>query len=293
MPSGLKSGKKISAIEICRREEFMDNFIESVKASANGSLDGVSNSVILALMVVGGLLIIASIVALVISIYLAIKYVKYNRKQNSCGKTGAEIARKILDDNDLRNINVSKNGSILFGNSYSHYFKKVRLRRLTWKKQSVTSLAMAAQKSSLAVLDKEGDSDMRKLVRLTPFIYFGPLAFIPMVIVGALLDLYVVKGTNATCLIVLTALGLVFYLLSFVMSLLVLRTEKKAQKRAYEIMKEEGLATEEELESCKKLFKLYNIEYVNNMIIALLELVYRVLQIIAYVQNSSSSSSNR
>ena len=40
------------------------------------------------------------------------------------------------------------------------------------------------------------------------------------------------------------------------------------------------------------VFKLYNIEYVNNMIIALLELVYRVLQIIAYVQNSSSSKNN-
>lgn len=57
-------------------------------------------------------------------------------------------------------------------------------------------------------------------------------------------------------------------------------------------MKANGLATAEELESCKKLFKLYNIEYVNNMIIALLELVYRVLQIIAYVQNSSSSKNN-
>jgi len=56
--------------------------------------------------------------------------VKYNRKRNSSGKTGEEIARKILDDNDLKNIRVSKNGSILFGNSYSHYFKKVRLRRL-------------------------------------------------------------------------------------------------------------------------------------------------------------------
>ena len=150
---------------------------------------------------------------------------------------------------------------------------------------------MAAQKSSLAVLDKEKDPDMKKLVRLTPFIYFGPLAFVPMVIIGALIDLYVIKGSNATCLIVLTALGLVFYLASFVMSLLVLKTEKKAQKRAYEILRKDGLATEEELESCKKLFKLYNIEYVNNMIIALLELVYRVLQIVAYVQNSSSSSS--
>lgn len=268
----------------------MSEFINAVREAADGSLNGVSDAVILALVIVGGLLIIASIVALAISIYLAISYVKYNRKQNSAGKTGEQIARKILDDNDLKNIRVSKNGSILFGNSYSHYFKKVRLRRLTWKKQSITSLAMAAQKSSLAVLDKEKDPDMKKLVRLTPFIYFGPLAFIPMVIIGALIDLYVIKGSNATCLIVLTALGLAFYVVSFVMSLLVLKTEKKAQQRAYEIMREEGLATEEELESCKKLFRLYNIEYVNNMVIALLELVYRVLQVIAYVQNSSSSS---
>ena len=235
---------------------------------------------------------IASIVALVISIFLAIRYVKYNREQNSAGKTGEENARTILDKNGLREIGVSKNGSILFGNSYSHYFKKVRPRRLTWQKKSVTSLAMAAQKSSLAVMDKENDPDMRKLVRLTPFIYFGPLAFIPMAIVGALLDVLILKSSGATCLIVCTALGLAFYLASFVMSLLVLRTEKKAQKRAYEIMKADGLATAGELESCKKLFHLYNIEYVNNMVIALLELVYRVLQIIAYVQNSSSSSSS-
>lgn len=270
----------------------MTEFINAVRETANGSLNGVSDGIILALIIVGGLLVIASVVALGISIFLAISYVKYNRKQNHAGKTGEEVARKILDDNGLRNIKVAKEGSILFGNSYSHYFKKVRLRRLTWKKQSVTSLAMAAQKSSLAVLDKENDPDMRKLVRLTPFIYFGPLAFVPMVIIGALLDVFVIKGTNATCLIVLTALGLVFYLASFVMSLLVLKTEKKAQRRAYEILKKDGLATAEELESCKKLFKLYNIEYVNNMVIALLELVYRVLQIIAYVQNSSSSSSN-
>ena len=267
----------------------MSEFINAVREASDGSLAGVSDTVILALIVVGGLLVIASIVALAISIFLAVSYIKYNRKQNSAGKTGEEIARTILDKKGLQGIRVSKNGSILFGNSYSHYFKKVRLRRLTWQKKSVTSLAMAAQKSSLAVMDKENDPDMRKLVLMTPFIYLGPLAFIPMVIIGALLDVLVLKGTGATCLIVCTALGLAFYLAAFVMSLLVLRTEKKAQKRAYEIMEEDGLATEEELDSCKKLFRLYNIEYVNNMVIALLELVYRVLQIVAYVQNSSSS----
>lgn len=266
----------------------MSEFSNIVREMADGTLDGVSEGVIIAMSVVVGLLIIASIFAFGISIYLSISYVRYNKKQNSCGKTGEQIARKILDHHELGHIKVSKTGSIMFGNSYSHYFKKVRLRRLTWQKRSVTSLAMAAQKSALAVLDKENDADMRTRVRLTPIIYFGPIAFVPMVVIGVLLDVLLSTGF---CGILFTVLGLGFYLLSFVMSILVLKTEKKAQKRAYEIMKEEGLATEEELESCKKLFRLYNIEYINDMVIALLELIYRVLQIIAYVQNSSSSSS--
>ena len=266
----------------------MSEFTNIVRKMADGALDGVSEGVIIAMSVVVGLLIIASLFALGVSIYLSISYVRYNKKQNSCGKTGEQIARKILDHHELGHIKVSKTGSIMFGNSYSHYFKKVRLRRLTWQKRSVTSLAMAAQKSALAVLDKENDAEMRTRVRLTPLIYFGPIAFVPMVVIGVLLDVLLSTGF---CGILFTVLGLGFYLLSFVMSILVLKTEKKAQKRAYEIMKEEGLATEEELESCKKLFRLYNIEYINDMVIALLELIYRVLQIIAYVQNSSSSSS--
>ena len=268
----------------------MSEFTNIVREMADGALDGVSEGVIIAMSVVVGLLIIASLFALGVSIYLSISYVRYNKKQNSCGKTGEQIARKILDHHELGHIKVSKTGSIMFGNSYSHYFKKVRLRRLTWQKRSVTSLAMAAQKSALAVLDKENDADMRTRVRLTPLIYFGPIAFVPMVVIGVLLDVLLSTGF---CGILFTVLGLGFYLLSFVMSILVLKTEKKAQERAYEIMKEEGLATEEELESCKKLFRLYNIEYINDMVIALLELIYRVLQIIAYVQNSSSSSSKQ
>lgn len=268
----------------------MSEFIEFIREASEGSLVGVSDGIIFAMGVVVGLLLIASVVALFVSIFLAVSYVKYNRKKNSCGLPGKQVARQILDQNGLASIKVSSTGSILFGNSYSHYFKKVRLRRLTWKKDSVTSLAMAAQKSSLAILDKEGDPDMKKRVRLTPLIYLGPVAFVPLIAIGVLLDLYFAAGNEGTWTMLLTVLGLVFYLLSFVMSLLVLKTEKAAQARALTVMKADGLATDEELQMCKKLFKLYNIEYVNDMVIALLELVYRVLQIVAHLQQSGSSS---
>lgn len=268
----------------------MTDYIEFARELLGDQAIGVSDGIIIAMGIIGGLLVIVSIIALVVSICLAISYIKYNRKKNSLGLTGEQVARQLLDRNGLQKIKVSKTGSILFGNSYSHYFKKVRLRRLTWKKDSVTSLTMAAQKSSLAVLDKERDPDMLKRIRLTPLIYLGPIAFVPMVIIGLLLDLYVFTGGNGKWVILLSVVGMVFYLMSFVMSLLVLKTEKKAQARAIELMRADGLATEEEIEMSKKLFRLYNIEYVNDMVIALLELIYRVLQLIAYAQNSNATS---
>ena len=77
----------------------MSEFSNIVREMADGTLDGVSEGVIIAMSVVVGLLIIVSIFALGVSIFLAISYVRYNKKQNSCGRTGEEIARTILDRN--------------------------------------------------------------------------------------------------------------------------------------------------------------------------------------------------
>ncbi len=128
-----------------------------------------------AFFIVGSLITVMAIISLLVSLCLSIKYIKYNRRKNSLGETGEQIARRILDMNGLQNVKVSPVGSIMFGNSYSHYFKRVRLRRRTYKKASVSSLAMAVQKSALAVLDKENDPDMMKRNKLIPFITFGPV----------------------------------------------------------------------------------------------------------------------
>ncbi len=253
--------------------------------------ENVSDGVLIGIVIVGALIVILAIFSTLVSIWLAIKYMVYNRKNNSADMNGAEVARKILDDNGLKNIKVSVVGSLLFGNSYSHYFHKVRIRRLTNKKKSITSLAIGAEKASLALLDKENDPDMKKRIKLVPLTIFGPIAFIPLVIIGVILDIMFFNAQGNVTL-VFSCIGLVFYLLSFLLSLMTLKTEVKAQKRALEVLKNEKLATSEELTMMKKLFKLYNIQYVNDMIMAMLELIYRVLMIVAQAQNSSSSSNN-
>ena len=243
----------------------------------------------IALGIVALLIAIVGIYSLIVSIWLMVKYMKFNKKENSAGLTGEEVARKILDANGLKDIAVKTTGSLAFGNSYSHYFKKVRLRRFTRHERSLTSLGMGAQKASLAVLDKEGDPDMKKRIRLYPIITFGPFSFIPLITIGALLD-YFVFGQTGTATLIFAAIGLAFYAYAIVLSVLTLKTEKKAQEKAYSILQRENLATEAELASLKELFHLYNVQYINDIILASLELVYVALQILIAINNGSSSS---
>ena len=243
----------------------------------------------IALMIVGALIVVVGGVSGVIQLWLIVKYYKYNRIENSARMTGMEIARSILDANGLQKIKVKRTGSLLFGNSYSHYFKKVRLRGLIRHETSLTSIGMGAQKAALAILDKEGDRDMKKRIRLVPIITFGPFMFIPLVLVGIALDFFVFDGNSGVCTLVLGAVGLLFYVYSIVLSVLTLKTEKKAQERAYVILQQNYGITDQELNALKELFHLYNIQYVNDIILASLELLYTALEIAIAVKGNSKS----
>ena len=239
----------------------------------------------IALMIVGVLIAIVGIVSGITSIWLVVKYFRFNRRENSLGLTGIEVARKILDDNGLEHIKVKRTGSLFFGNSYSHYFKKVRLRGFIRHETSLTSMGMGAQKAALAILDKEGDADMRKRIRLVPLVTFGPFAFIPLILIGGVLDYFVFNGSGI-CTLVLGTIGLLFYVYSVVLSVLTLKTEKKAQSRAYEILQQDYHIKDDELSALKELFRLYNIQYINDIILSSLELLYTILEIAIAVKGN-------
>ena len=239
----------------------------------------------IALIVVGILITIVSLVSCVISIWLFRRYRRFNKQENSLGKTGTQIAREILDNNGLQHIQVKRTGSLFFGNSYSHYFKKVRLRSFIRHENSLTSVGMGAQKAALAILDKENDPDMRKRIRMVPLITFGPFAFIPLIVIGALLDFYVFNESGV-CTIALGSLGVLFYAYAVLWSVRTLKTERKAQQRAYEILREDYRITDSELADLKDLFHLYNVQYINDIILSSLELLYTILKVAAEISKN-------
>ena len=244
-----------------------------------------------AIFIVAALIVVVGIVSVFIAVWLWFKYHKFNRTENSKHLSGEDAARQILDKNGLQHIRVSVFGSLLFGNSYSHFFKKVRIRRLTAKRTTITSLAMGAEKSALAILDKEGDKDMKTRIILTPLMYFGPFAFIPLLVIGVAIDIIMFNFTGVATVLA-AVFGLAIYVISFLLSLMTLKTEKKAQARALTILKQDNMATDEEIEKMKELFKLYNIQYVNDLILEFLQMLLKILQFVAKIQGSSRSASN-
>ena len=67
---------------------------------------GLDTGLQIALTIMGVLIGIVAFVSTIVSVWLMIQYSQFNRKENSAGMTGEEVARKVLDDHDLQHIKV-------------------------------------------------------------------------------------------------------------------------------------------------------------------------------------------
>ena len=243
-------------------------------------IDGIE----LALVVVSILLGIAIVVALIAQIAIIIGYIKGNRMQNSLGLTGGDFARRLLDQNGMPEVQVKKCTflrMLVFGNHYSISKRTVYLRRRTIDKTSVTSVAIAAQKVALAEQHRDGNKAMIIRSRLQGLGLFAPSLFIPLVIAGFLVDVFVTQSLLFT--IAAIVIGLIFIVLGFVVTLLNIPVEKKAIVRAQEWLG--TILTEEENVTIRKVFRSYMIEYVMLFVIAVLRIIQLILKLLSKAKN--------
>lgn len=232
-----------------------------------------------AYIAVGVLLGIAIIAALIAQIAVAVGYWRGNRTNNSLGLSGAEYARRLLDLNGMPDVQVKKCGiirTVLFGNHYSISKKTVYLRMRTINKPSLTAVAMAAQKVALAEQHKNKDTKMIVRSRLQGLGVFAPYLFIPLVVIGFLIDVFVAQTLLFS--LIATVLGLIFILFGFIVTLLNIPVEKKAMKRALVFLKAD--LTKEEIVIVKKIYRSYMVEYALQFIIAVLRIIQLILKIL-------------
>ncbi|WYP28530.1 zinc metallopeptidase [Alkalihalobacillus sp. FSL W8-0930] len=192
-------------------------------------------------------------------------YNKYSQVRNSADMTGAEVARKILDDNGLYDVRIEE----VKGQLSDHYdprAKTVRLSSENYHRPSVAGAAVAAHEVGHAIQDAENYSFLNFRSALAPVASLGSNASFFFLIAGLIFSI-----SN------LVFVGIIFMAAAVLFQLVTLPVEFNASNRAMEQMVSSGIIRNNEERETKKVLNAAAMTYVAGALVALLELVRFVL----------------
>ncbi|MCT8138914.1 zinc metallopeptidase [Anaerobacillus sp. CMMVII] len=192
-------------------------------------------------------------------------YKKYSKVPASSGMTGAQVARKILDDNGLYNVTVEP----IQGKLTDHYdprAKAVRLSEENYYGHSVAGAAVAAHEVGHAMQDAEEYAFLRFRHALVPVANFGSNSAIFIILAGILMQM---SG--------LLLLGIIFMAGAVLFQLVTLPVEFNASSRAMEQIVSVGVIRNNEERETKKVLDAAALTYVAAALVAVMELLRFVL----------------
>lgn len=191
---------------------------------------------------------------------------KFGRIQNSTGMTGAEAARRILNNEGLYNVQIE----CLSGSQGDHYDPRsntVRLSRENYNGASVTAVGVAAHECGHAIQHAKGYAPLNFRSALVPVVNIGSRLGIPIIILGVILSY-----NN-----VLIQIGIWAFSLSVLFQLVTLPVEFNASARAVAKIDQYGLVSAEENNGCRKVLRAAAYTYVAAAASSILQLVRLIL----------------
>ena len=216
-------------------------------------------------------LLIIFLLMLIIPIYASIKvnlsYKKYTKVNNEKNLTGFDVARRILDENNLGEIYVVETKGTM-SDHYDPRRKTVRLSTDVYHGTSISSLAIAAHECGHAIQDKEGYTWFKIRSMIFPIINIGQKIAYVVMIIGLFLSYmnYVYAALG------FTFLGLLFELVT-------LPVEFDASKRAKSIVLSDGMISDSEKSGVDAVLNSTAFTYVAAVISSMLEMLYLLMQL--------------
>ena len=216
----------------------------------------------------GSYLIYLAIIIL-IPIYAQMKvkgtYNKYSKVASSTRMTGAEVARRILDDNGLYNVHVEETRGYL-SDHYDPRSKVVRLSSANYHGHSLAATAVAAHEVGHAIQDQQDYAFLRLRHSLVPVANFGSNISWVFILIGMLASIPSFM-----------LLGIVFMLGAVLFQLVTLPVEFNASNRAMDQVISLGIITNQEVRETKSVLNAAALTYVAAAAVAVLELVRLIL----------------
>ncbi len=205
------------------------------------------------------------IIAFAVSLWAQFKvkgnFKKWSQVEAHSGKTGAEIARSILDDNGLHNIPVEPVRGTLTDH-YDPVSKVVRLSEPVYYGDSIASVSVAAHEVGHAVQHKQSYGALALRHRMFPLVNLTSGVAPFLLLGGFLLNQFSLIG-----------IGIVLFSFAVFFQLVTLPVEFNASSRAKRYLVTEGFIRNEEERGVNKVLNAAALTYVAAALISLLELL--------------------
>ena len=212
-----------------------------------------------------GLTIGAMIIVLVAQAFVSGCYNKYSKIRNIKGITGGEVARDVLDNNGLRDVDVVETG----GNLTDHYDPKrkvVRLSRSVYHGDSIASVAVACHECGHAIQDKNGYLFMRIRSSLVPVVNISSYAGYFAIMFGILASSFNLIWT-----------GIILEMVILLFQIITLPVEFDASRRALAELEKYNFLNSDELEQGKVMLTSAALTYVAGVASTLLQILRLIL----------------
>lgn len=166
------------------------------------------------------LIIITLVLGFATQAYINHAYKKFASVPNESGMTGAQIARRMLDDNGLSNVSVQA----VAGSLSDHYDPRTQVVSLSegvYGQASVSAMAVACHECGHAIQHAQGYAAMKLRTALVPVANFGSSAWLVLLLVGIFLNI-----------IQLAWAGIILYAFAVLFHIVTLPVEFNASRRA-------------------------------------------------------------
>lgn len=213
-----------------------------------------------------GLILITLVLGFGTQAYIKSTYKKYSQTRIGLNATGADMARRMLNDNGLHNVQVRH----VSGTLTDHYDPKTRTVNLSdgvFDGCNVAATAVACHECGHAVQHATNYAPMQWRTKLVPLANFGSSTWLILLLIGMLLN---IMG--------LVTIAVILYSLAVLFQLVTLPVEFNASARALEYIKAgagSGKRTSEKTANgCKTVLTAAALTYVASALTSVLQLLY-------------------
>lgn len=213
------------------------------------------------------LILIGVIVSMAASAKLNATYRRYSAVRSRCGMTGAEAAKRLLNNQGIYDVTVRR----VPGNLTDHYdprSKTVNLSDAVYGSSSIAAIGVAAHECGHAIQDASDYSPLRIRASLVPVANLGAQLSWPMIIIGFLL------GGGGS---VLVSIGILLFSLSVLFQLVTLPVEYNASHRAVVLLDSMGILEGQEVGQTRSVLNAAALTYVAAAAASILQLLRLVL----------------